>query len=259
MSGVVKGIKKTFKKVAKFVKKNFAEIALAAAVVYTGGLALGAWGGAAGAAGAAGAGAGMTTGQLAAAGALPSAAGAGAAAGGASLGAFAPAAGFAGTGTLTAATQATLLGGGVAGSGLGAAAGVGGTMSFSSAAASLAKVGASTATGGGGFFSKAAGGLKNMWSGMSGFEKATVLKTGVDMAAGFLAPTRPPAARQIFGRNSKGEGPGMGFDFDPNAGADAPFKPGKQGEFVQGAPQQQAIQQESLAGSPPPFFGRSGG
>lgn len=76
MSGVVKGVKKAFKKVTKFVKRYWKEIVIAAAVVFTAGAAMGAWGAAAGSSAAAGGAAAGSTAAAAAGGTAAAASGA---------------------------------------------------------------------------------------------------------------------------------------------------------------------------------------
>lgn len=169
ISGVVKGVKKAFKKVTGFVKKHWKEIAIAAAVVFTAGAATGAFG-AAGASGAAGgAAAGSTTAAAAAGGGT--AIGAGAAAGGTAL---------------TGAAAAGTLGGTVAGTAAGAATAIGaGTAVGGSSVAGAATLGSAGTTAG-------AGGITTL---------GAVKVTGSQVAAG-LTPTQKIAVAAASGAGS---------------------------------------------------------
>jgi len=207
MSGVVKGVKKVFKKVAKVVKKIAKPLLIAAAVYFTAGVALSAFSATAGMAAAMpGFGAGGLFSKAAVAIGFKGAAGSGIAATAAASSASAAAAGAAAAGNF-GAYGSIMSGGAAAGSGTVAA----GTGALSSGALAASTAGAGTA---------AAAGAKGFFAGMSSFEKVMMLKMGVDTAAGLLAkkPDPFPAPNQFSGRDSKGNGPGLGVTFNRETG-----------------------------------------
>lgn len=186
MSGVIRGIKKAFKKVAKFVKKNWKKIAIAAAIVFTAGVALSYF-------------APATAASLGAAG-VP---------------------GFGASGIFTG-TAAALGGGAAASATAGLSAGtVGTTAGLQSTFAGYA---AATATSTGAWSAPmllpAATTVAKAATAMSTFEKIALLQMGVSTVAGLL--TKPPEAnpiqRQYGTYDKKGKGPGMAVAFNPSTG-----------------------------------------
>ncbi len=174
MSGVVKGIKKVFKAVAKVVKKVIKPLAIAAAVYFTGGLALSAFPATAGfAASLPGFGisaTGAATGIFSKAAAVigldgglvaGAAATAGAAAGAATTTAAVASGGFGGIGGAATGGAAAAGGGGAVGAGIGAGAGAATTAAGTTAAA----------------------------AGMTLTEKLMLASIGSKAIGGFLAPT----------------------------------------------------------------------
>lgn len=219
MSGIVKGIKKAFKSVGKFIKKHWKTILIAAAVVFTAGVALAYFAPAAMAAsGVAGFGsAGIFTSTAAALGSS----GAAAVMTGTAATTTAAGAGVAtaalGTG-VTAAEGASLAGyaaaTGAGGAAAGAAAGVGVWSPQVLAAASAAGVtpaAAAAALGGGSHVAAAAG--------LSSFEKIMAAQMIVNTASGLVAKKDPyPIQKQYGTYDRKGNGPGMALRFNPQTG-----------------------------------------
>lgn len=217
MSGVFKGIKKAFKKIGTFVKRHWKAILIAAAVVFTAGVALAYFAPAAMAAsGVAGFGsAGVFTSTAAALGSTGAAA---VMAGGAATAAGGAASGAAGLGILSetgygaSAAYAASVGaaGGVAGTGLAAGAGVGGA-----AAATAAVTAGAGATAGGGAAAAA---------GLSLTEKVMIGQMAVSTVSGLLAkkPDPYPIQKQYGGYDKKGNGPGMRYTYDPLTGSLVP-------------------------------------
>jgi len=225
MSKLWKGVKKVFKKVVKFVKKNWKIIVIAAAVYFTAGVALAAMpstaafsaampgfgvGGmfsnaavALGATGAAGSGIAGTIAANAAGAAAAAGAGAGlsAAAGGSGLGAAGGGAGFVMPGATASAGSAA----GIASS---TAAGTAGGVAGAAGAATGAAATGAAVTGAGGAVA----------AGMSGMEKVAMASAIFQGAGALLSPDEDKLDKkaharryaQSFGKGRDGEGPGWG-------------------------------------------------
>jgi len=77
-----------------------------------------------------------------------------------------------------------------------------------------------------GTVSKLTSGVKNVWGGLSSFEKVQLLATGVNMLAAATAPKSKegefPLANQFYGRDKENKGAGIGFDYDKAAGKFVP-------------------------------------
>lgn len=203
MSGVVKGVKKVFKKVGKFVKKYGKYILMAAAVYFTAGVALSAFAATAPLAAAMpGFAAGGMFSQAAVGLGFSGAAGSGIAATASAATASAAAASAAAAGNFGA--YGTIMSGGAASAGTVAA----GTGSLSAAALAAGTTTVAPVV------------TKGFFASMSAFEKIQMLKMGVDTASGLLAkkPEDFPAPNQFSGRDSQGRGPGLGVSFNRETG-----------------------------------------
>ncbi len=219
MSGIIKGIKKRFKKAVKVLKKIWKPLLIAVAIYFTAGLILSAMPATAGfAAAMPGFGATGMFSQAAVAIGFKGAAGSGIAALSASNAAAAAAAAGVSAGASGAAAGAA---GSAAAGGVGAGTGaVGGAVGTGAGAGAGAVATGATATASGGSMALAK-------TAMSAFEKVMLLKTGVDMIAGAKKQPDPnattgdgdvPQANQFYGRSPDGSGGGTAIHYDPATG-----------------------------------------
>jgi len=231
MSGLVKEVKKVFKKVVRFVKKHWKTIVLAAAVYFTAGVALSSFGSTAGfASSMPGFGAGGVFSKAAVALGFQGAAGSGIAATAAAQTAMA-----AGAGAAAGASLPGVAGTGVGVGEAGAAFAMPGSQAAAAQAAGTAATGAAATGVAGAAGTAAAGAAKSL----SALEKIAIAQTIFQGVGGLMTPDQDELDRKAharrnqaaFGIGRSGEGPGFGgITKDIWAGAfgdsgDTPFGP----------------------------------